>query len=165
VNLTAEKVNAFQVSDPTGHEFGFEYDMLLVPSSLNEVAKNLLTVQDLILDAAATLNGVSNVMGTPTNPHKMSGMSYTRAPDLAGTDTTADWYLLSRAGIAGPVPVGHLRGRGRRPPHVGRVVRLLQGQRDDQGHLAHLPRRDAPLPARDPQGQRHLIAGPPSTNG
>jgi hypothetical protein len=99
VNLTAEKVNAFQVSDPTGHEFGFEYDSLLVPSSLNEVAKNLLTVQDLILDAAATLNGVSNVMGTPTNPHKMSGMSYTRAPDLAGTDTTADWYLLSRAGI------------------------------------------------------------------
>jgi phage I-like protein len=99
VNLTAEKVNAFQVSDPTGHEFGFEYDSLLVPSSLNEVAKNLLTVQDLILDAAATLNGVSNVMGTPTNPHKMSGMSYTRAPDLAGTDTAADWYLLSRAGI------------------------------------------------------------------
>jgi phage I-like protein len=100
VNLTAEKVNAFQVSDPTGHEFGFEYDRLLVPSSLNEVAKNLLTVQDLILDAAATLNGVSNVMGTPTNPHKMSGMSYTRAPDLAGTDTTADWYLLSQAGIS-----------------------------------------------------------------
>lgn len=99
-NLSAEKVTAFQVADPTGHEFGYEYDTILAPSSLNEVAKNLLTVQDLILDAASSLNSVSNAFAATKNPHFMSGMEIVRGPDLAGTDTTADYYLVSRAGIA-----------------------------------------------------------------
>lgn len=99
-NLTAEKVTAFQVADPTGHEFGYEYDCLLVPSSLNEVAKNLITVQDVILQAAATENGVNNVFAGTRNPHFQSGMEIVRGPDLAGTSTTADYYLLSRAGIS-----------------------------------------------------------------
>jgi len=100
-NLTAEKVYAFQVADPTGHEFGFEYDTMLVPSSLNEVAKNLLTVQDIILDAANPIAGVSvNGFAGVRNPHYQSGMEVVRGPDLAGTSTTADYYLISRAGIA-----------------------------------------------------------------
>jgi hypothetical protein len=71
-NLTGEKVTAFQVADPTGHEFGFEYDMMLVPSSLNEVARNLLTVQDLILSGATTTvnGGVANGFAAVKNPHK-----------------------------------------------------------------------------------------------
>jgi hypothetical protein len=99
-NLTAEKVAAFQVADPTGHEFGFEYDTILAPSSLNEVAKNLLTVQDLILDAKSSLNSVNNVFAATKNPHYQSGMEVVRGPDLTGADTTADYYLLSRAGLS-----------------------------------------------------------------
>lgn len=96
-NLTAEKVYAFQVADPSGYEFGFEYDMMLVPSSLNELAKNLLTVQDLIIQS----NG-ANDFGTIKNPHYQSGMEVMRAPDLAGTlgATNADWYLVSRAALS-----------------------------------------------------------------
>jgi phage I-like protein len=100
-NLVAEKPYAFSVSDPTGHEFGFEYDAMLVPSSLNETARNLLTVQDLILDAANPIAGVAvNGFAAVKNPHYMSGMEYVRGPELAGTDTTADWYLVSRAALA-----------------------------------------------------------------
>lgn len=99
VNLTGEKVKAFLVADPTGHEFGFEYDLMLVPSSLNEVARNLLTVQDLIIEAG-TVNGVANAFAATKNPHYQSGMVAERAPDLAGTDTAANWYLMSRAALA-----------------------------------------------------------------
>lgn len=100
-NLTAEKQYAFQVADPAGYEFGFEYDTLLVPSSLNEVAKNLITVQDIILDPA----NQANSFGATRNPHFQSGMGIVRAPDLAGTDTTADWYEISRAALSsGLVP-------------------------------------------------------------
>jgi hypothetical protein len=63
-----------------------------------------LTVQDLILDAG-TVNGVSNAFAAVKNPHFMSGMKYVRAPDLAGSDTTANWYLFSEAAkAAGLVP-------------------------------------------------------------
>lgn len=98
-NLTAQKVYAFQVADPTGHEFGYEYDLVLHPSSLNETARNLLTVQDLILQAG-TVDGVANAFGAVTNPHNARGVNQMRAPDLAGTDGTADWYLVSKAAIA-----------------------------------------------------------------
>ncbi len=98
-NLTGQKVTAFQVADPNGREYGYEYDAILNPSSLNEVSKNLITVQDLILEAG-TVNGVANTMGATRNPHFQSGMEVVRAPDLAGTDTAADWYLLSRAAIS-----------------------------------------------------------------
>ena len=99
VNLTAQKVTAFQVADPSGKEFGYSYDAMLYPSSLDETARNLLTVQDLILEAGTT-NGVSNTFAATKNPHYQSGMEAVRAPDLAGTDTTANWYLVSRAAIS-----------------------------------------------------------------
>lgn len=101
VNLTAEKVYAYQVADPSGYEFGFEYDLMVVPSSLNEVAKNLLTVQDLIIEAG-TVNGVANSFASTRNPHFQSGMEVMRAPDLTGTigAVTADWYLISRAALS-----------------------------------------------------------------
>lgn len=101
VNLTAEKSYAYQVADPSGYEFGFEYDLMVVPSSLNEVAKNLLTVQDLIIEAG-TVNGVANSFASTRNPHFQSGMEVMRAPDLTGTigAVTADWYLISRAALS-----------------------------------------------------------------
>jgi hypothetical protein len=103
--LTAEK-NLFLYSTPgpDGEEIGSEADTLMFPTILNETAKNLLTVQDLILNAG-TVAGVANTMGAVRNPHFQSGMEMVRAPQLTGTASTADWYLLSRAGIArGLVP-------------------------------------------------------------
>jgi hypothetical protein len=99
--LTAEK-NLFLYSTPgpDGNELGHEASVILHPTYLNETAKNLLTVQDIILQAGATVDGVSNVMGATKNPHYMSGMSQTRAPELTGTASTADWYLLSQQAIA-----------------------------------------------------------------
>lgn len=91
--LTEEK-NLFLYSTPgpDGEEMGYEADALLYPTILHQTAKNLLTVQDLILEGAAT---------APTrNPHFNSGMEMVRAPELAGTAVTANWYLFSRAGIA-----------------------------------------------------------------
>jgi phage I-like protein len=99
VNLTAQKSKAFLVAGPDGNELGYEYDGVLVPSSLTETARNLLTVQELILEAG-TVNGVANSFGATRNPHHLSGMTVERAPELAGTDTTADWYLISRSAIA-----------------------------------------------------------------
>jgi hypothetical protein len=98
--LTTEKNAAYQVAKADGDELGFDYDMVLVPSSLAETAKNLLTVQDVILDAAASYKSVNNVMGAVRNPHFNSGLTSMRAPELAGTDTTANWYLVSQAAIA-----------------------------------------------------------------
>lgn len=104
-NLTAQKPYAYLVADPTGHEFGYEYDTLLVPSSLAETSRNMLTVQDLILDANATLNGVNNATGGGVrNVHHMSGMTYERAPELTGTGLTANWYMVSRAAISAGLP-------------------------------------------------------------
>lgn len=87
------------MADPSGREFGFSYDAILHPSSLDEVARNLLTVQDLIIEAGTT-NGVSNTFAATKNPHYQSGMTAVRGPDLAGTTTAANWYLISRAAIA-----------------------------------------------------------------
>lgn len=104
-NLTTEKNTALQVAAPDGRELGVTYDGILYPSSLEQTAYNLLKVQDLILDAATTKNGVSNVMAATRNPHFNSGLEMTRAQDLAGTDTTANYYLYAREAIArGLVP-------------------------------------------------------------
>lgn len=104
-NLTAEKNTALQIAAPDGRELGVIFDGLLYPSALQETAYNLLRVQDIILDAAATLNSVNNVFAGTRNPHKDSGLEMTRASELAGTDTTADYYLYSREAIArGLVP-------------------------------------------------------------
>jgi|GEM_PF-1618581 len=106
-NLTAEKAYAAQVAAPDGRELGITFDGILYPSMMEQTVKNLLTVQDLILDAKASLNSVSNAMGGGVrNPHLNSGMEMTRAMDLAGTSSTAsDYYLYSREAIArGLVP-------------------------------------------------------------
>jgi hypothetical protein len=99
-NLTTEKDYAFQVGLADGSELGYEYDLILHPSSLAETARNLLTVQDIILDANSSYKSVSNVMGAVRNPHFNSGMSAIRAGELAGTAVTANYYLVSRAAIA-----------------------------------------------------------------
>jgi len=90
--LTAEK-GLFLYGTPglDGEEMGFECDALLFPTILNETSRNLLTVQDLILDDTGT-SGVRN-------PHYQSGMEMVRAPELTGTAVTANWYLFSRAAI------------------------------------------------------------------
>jgi len=96
--LTTEK-NAllYSTPGPDGEEMGYEADGMLIPTILNQTAKDLLTVQDLIMDATGTA-GIRN-------PHFNSGMRYTRGSQLAGTGSTANWYLLSHAGIAsGLVP-------------------------------------------------------------
>jgi len=105
-NLTAEKATSIQVAGPDGNELSVDYDGVLVPSVLKETTKNLLTIQDFILDAKSTLNSVSNVMGPVKNPHYMSGMDIAVGPELAGTAaSTANYYLLSKAAIArGLVP-------------------------------------------------------------
>lgn len=99
--LTTEK-NSFLYATPgpDGQELGHEADIILHPTILNETAKNLLSVQDIILQAGATVDGVSNVMGATKNPHFMSGMAQVRAPELTGTAVTANWYLLSQQAIS-----------------------------------------------------------------
>lgn len=100
-NLTAEKATAAQVASPSGREFGHRYDQILTPTIMEETARNLLSVQDVLLDAKASLNGVANAFGGVKNPHYNSGTTYTGAPELAGTSATAsDYYLVSRAAVA-----------------------------------------------------------------
>jgi phage I-like protein len=99
VNLTAEKAAAVQVADPNGYEINADFDMILLPSVLNETAKNLLTIQDFILDAR-TVNGTANTMGPVKNPHYQSGMKFTKAPELTGAAATANYYLLATGAIA-----------------------------------------------------------------
>lgn len=103
-NLTSEKNYALQVAAPDGRELGIVYDGILYPSALEQTAYNLLKVQDLILDAKATLNTVNNAFGQVRNPHFNSGLEMTRAMDLAGTDNTANYYLYSREGIGRGLP-------------------------------------------------------------
>ena len=101
-NLTAIKAEHLLVPHFDGLELQAEVSDLLLPTVLVEPARLLLTVQDLILDAAATLKSVSNAMGGGNrNEHFGSGLGRTWAPQLAGTAaTTADWYAVSRAAIA-----------------------------------------------------------------
>jgi len=98
--LTAEKtLFLYSTPGPDGEELGYEADCILFPTILNETAKNMLTVQDLILE------GGSGTTGQIRNPHFQSGMTMVRAPELTGTASTANWYLLSLAAIAaGLVP-------------------------------------------------------------
>jgi phage I-like protein len=98
--LSVEKATSIQVAQANGEELEHEYDAILVPSVLNETAKNILTVNEIILDAVASLNSVNNVMGSVKNPHFNSGLTYTKASQLPGSGSTADWYLYSRSAIA-----------------------------------------------------------------
>jgi len=104
-NLTAEKGTfLYGTPGPDGEELGYEADGILFPTILNETAKDLLTVQDLILSGVLAGDG-DGTMGTVRNPHFQSGMKMTRGPELTGTDSTASWYLVSHAAIAaGMVP-------------------------------------------------------------
>lgn len=98
-NLTAEKALFKQTPGPDGEELGLEADIILVPTSLDDTAYNMLSVQDLILSGALS-GGGDGTMGGIRNPHLNSGMTKVRSPELAGTDGTADWYLLSSTALA-----------------------------------------------------------------
>lgn len=86
-NLTAEKTLMKLVPGPDGEELGADPDIVLIPTVLDEDVFNVLSVQDIILDAAANA-GIRN-------PHYNRGMSRIRAPELPGAGATADWYLVA----------------------------------------------------------------------
>lgn len=97
-NLTAQKTAFAMTPGPDGEELGLEADIVIVPTSLNETAFNLLSVQDLLL--SGELDGAGGgTMGTVRNPHYQRGLKQIRAPELPGTDATADWYLASSTAL------------------------------------------------------------------
>lgn len=98
-NLTAEKTNFKMTPGPDGEELGQEATHILVPTSLDDTAYNLLSVQDLILSGALS-GGGDGTMGGVRNPHFQSGLQKQRAPELTGSGVTADWYILSATSIA-----------------------------------------------------------------
>jgi len=99
-NLTASKAAMLLVPHFDGLELQTRATDVLVPTILDEPARLLLTVQDVILAAASSLDGVSNVMGSVRNEHYNSGFGRIWAPQLTGSDSTADYYLISRETIA-----------------------------------------------------------------
>lgn len=104
-SLTTVKELMLMVPGPDGNELGSSATGMLTPTCLKEQGRLMLTVQDLVLDAMATKNSVSNVMGGGNrNEHFNSGFEQIWAPQLAGTDTTADWYCYSRETIARGLP-------------------------------------------------------------
>lgn len=104
-SLTAVKALFLFVPGPDGEEMGARATGILNPTTLDETARLLLTVQDLILDANASLKGVSDVFGGGVrNEHFQSGFEHVWAPQLAGTDGTADYYLYSREIIGRGLP-------------------------------------------------------------
>lgn len=93
-SLVAEKNKLKMTPGPDGEELGLECTHVLVPTSLDDEAYNLLSVQDLLLSGA--LDGAGGgTMGTVRNPNFNSGLQKVRAPELDGSDLNADWYLLS----------------------------------------------------------------------
>ena len=103
-NLTAEKANMIKVPGPDGEELGSRATGMLVPTCLDETARLLLTVQDIILRAGTTVDGVSNAFGAVKNEHYMSGFEYIWGPQLAGSASTANFYLYSRETIGRGLP-------------------------------------------------------------
>jgi hypothetical protein len=99
VNLTSEKNKMKMTPGPDGEELGLEVTHILVPTSLDDAAYNLLSVQDLILSGALA-GGGDGTMGQVRNPHFNSGLQKQRAPELSGSDLTADWYLVSATAMA-----------------------------------------------------------------
>jgi phage major head subunit gpT-like protein len=100
--LTQEKDAMKLVPGPDGEEMGLEPDIILIPTSLDSTAYHLISVKDLILEGALTQDTGAGVgtMGTVRNVHFGSGMKKVRAPELPGTDLTADWYLIASNGLA-----------------------------------------------------------------
>lgn len=98
-NLTQEKASMLNVPYFDGQELGTRATGMLIPTSLDEIARLLLTVQDVILDANASLKSVSNTFGAVRNEHFNSGFERTWAPQLTGSGDTANWYEYSRETI------------------------------------------------------------------
>lgn len=103
-NLTARKAAMLNVPAPNGRVLGSRATGILVPTALDETARLLLTVQDLILGAASTLNGVSNVMAQVKNEHYQSGFQQVWGAELAGTSAAANYYLFSKETIGRGLP-------------------------------------------------------------
>ncbi len=102
-NLTLEKTKLKMVPGPDGEELGQEAVAILIPTSLDDTAFNLISVQDLLL--SGELDGAGGgTMGTVRNPHFKSGLTKERSPELAGTDVNADWYLIGSAIADGLFP-------------------------------------------------------------
>lgn len=104
-NLTQEKASMYLIPGPDGEEIGHGPTGMLIPTGLKETARLMLTVQDLILDAKASLNSVSNVMGGGNrNEHFNSGFEHIWAPQLASSAATSNYYLFSREAIGSGLP-------------------------------------------------------------
>ena len=102
-NLTAEKAAMIMVPGPDGQNLGSRATGLLNPLCLDETARLLLTVQDLILAADAQTSGTGK-FGQVRNEHFMSGFEHMLAPQLAGSAATANYYLFSRETIGRGMP-------------------------------------------------------------
>jgi hypothetical protein len=93
--LTAEKAAMLSVPHFDGLELGTRATGLLVPTALDEVARLLLTVQDIILESDGAYGA-----GGVRNEHFQSGFKRIWAPQLTGAGSTADFYLFSEETIA-----------------------------------------------------------------
>ncbi len=104
-NLTAVKAAMLLVPGPDGELLNTRATGMLVPVVLDEAARLLLTVQDLILgDKTTGDGGVTNVMGQVRNEHYMSGFEYVTGAQLAGSGATANYYTFSRETFARGLP-------------------------------------------------------------
>lgn len=99
-NLTAEKASFLKVPGPDGQSLASRATGLLNPTTLDEAARLLLTVQDIILQDSAAKDASAAVR----NEHFQSGFEHIWGPQLAGTDATANYYLFSRETIGRGLP-------------------------------------------------------------
>lgn len=93
-NLTAEKAAMLFVPHFDGGQLESMPTGMLVPTAITEAARLLLTVQDIILGTDGSVGGGIR------NEHYMSGFKYIWGPQLAGTDSTANYYLFAEDTIA-----------------------------------------------------------------
>jgi hypothetical protein len=89
-NLTAQKQASLIVPHFDGLLLGGMADGILYPASLASTADDLLNNQAFISSSNAAL----------TNVHYKSGLQEVMGQELAGSDTTANWYLLNKQIIA-----------------------------------------------------------------
>jgi hypothetical protein len=99
-NLTAMKAAMLLIPGPDGEEIGARATGMLVPTVLEESARLLLTVQDIILRDSGAKDASAGVR----NEHYQSGFERVWAPQLAGSGSTADYYLFSRETIGRGLP-------------------------------------------------------------
>lgn len=89
-NLTSKKQASLIVPGFDGLLMGTMADGILYPASLASTADELLLLQDFIASSNAALRNV----------HFKSGMRQIMGQELAGSDTTANWYLINFNTIA-----------------------------------------------------------------